>query len=108
MRCSWDWTERRSEEPSRARRRQFDVGAADMTQVHDSWRPADLTVTLASEANPPSPTVGHRSDDRPLLYPGKTHSISSEPEAGKTWFALMLCAQEMADNHAVMYLDYED
>jgi hypothetical protein len=57
---------------------------------------------------PPSPTVGRRSDGKGLFYPGKTHTVVSETEAGKTWFALAAAIHEMAVGCHVFYIDFED
>jgi hypothetical protein len=55
-----------------------------------SWTPIDL-VTAAD--TPP--------------YPGLRHVYSGEPEALKSWAALVLCAEQIALGHNVMYVDYE-
>jgi hypothetical protein len=59
-----------------------------------SWRPVDLTSVLDGTWQPPVPSVGRRSDGLGLFYQGKTHTVVSETEAGKTWFALAAAIHE--------------
>jgi hypothetical protein len=73
-----------------------------------TWRPVDLTAVLDGTWRPPEPSVGRRSDDNGVFYPGKTHTVVSETEAGKTWFALAACKSEMEDGCHVFYIDFED
>jgi hypothetical protein len=72
------------------------------------WRPVDLAPVLDGSSKPLRPTVGRRSDGRPLLYAGKVHAVASETEGGKTMLALALASQELAAGRAVLYLDFED
>lgn len=73
-----------------------------------TWQPVDLAAVLAGTWQPPQPTVGRRSDGRGLFYPGKTHTVVSETEGGKTWLALSAALDEMATGRHVLYLDFED
>lgn len=73
-----------------------------------SWRPVDLSTVLAGTYTPPQPTVGRRTDGHGLFYPGKCHTVVSETEGGKTWFALSACLDEMQAGNHVVYLDFED
>lgn len=73
-----------------------------------SWRPVDLGPVLAGTYEPPRPTVGRRDDGVGLFYPGRMHTIASESEAGKTWFALYAVRAELEAGNAVVYLDFED
>lgn len=73
-----------------------------------SWRPVDLTPVLDGRWTPPKPTVGSRTDSAGLFYPGKSHTVVSETEAGKTWFALSACQEEMLSGAHVLYVDFED
>ena len=57
---------------------------------------------------PPQPSVGQRRDGQGLFYPGKTHTVVSETEGGKTWFALAACIAEMDAGCHVVYIDFED
>lgn len=87
------------------------VGAARKPANDDerhTWRRVDLGPVLDGTWRPPKPTVGARDDDVGLFYSGKLHTISSESEAGKSWFALAACAHELRAGNAVIYLDFED
>lgn len=72
------------------------------------WRPIDLTDVLNGDWEPPKPTVGARDDGIGLFYPGRVHTVASEPEGGKTWFALAAAATELGRGNGVIYLDFED
>ena len=78
------------------------------TETPSSWRPVDLTSVLDGTWKPLEPSVGRRSDGKGLFYPGKTHTVISETEAGKTWFALAAAIHEMAIGCHVFYIDFED
>ncbi|WP_158604500.1 AAA family ATPase [Nocardioides mangrovicus] len=73
-----------------------------------AWNTADVRLYLRGDLPGIRPTVGRRSDGQCLLYPGSTHSLASEPEAGKSWLALAICVQEIKAGRPVVYLDYED
>ncbi len=45
---------------------------------------------------------------RPLLYPGRTHSIFGEPGGGKTWIALYAIAERLNAGQPVLLIDWED
>jgi 5S rRNA maturation endonuclease (ribonuclease M5) len=76
--------------------------------ITSSWLPVDLGPALEGDWQPPQPTVGQRTDGRGLFYPGKSHAIISETEAGKTWFALAACYDEINADRHVLYVDFED
>lgn len=73
-----------------------------------TWRPRDLEDVLNGTYQPPTPTVGRRDDGVGLFYAGRMHSIVGESEGGKTWFALMTVASELAAGNAVVFIDFED
>ena len=73
-----------------------------------SWQPVDLGPILAGNWQPPQPTVGRRADGKGLFYPGKGHTVISETEGGKTWFALCAALDEMRAGNHVLYIDFED
>jgi hypothetical protein len=73
-----------------------------------TWRPRDLDDVLNGTYQAPKPTVGQRDDGVGLFYPGRMHSIVGESEGGKTWFALMAAASELASGNAVVFIDFED
>ncbi len=70
------------------------------TSPLDSWRRVDI---LSVGADPPaSPTIAG------LLYADRSHLLSGETEAVKTWQALVFCAEVMAAGKSVAYVDYEN
>ncbi|QYA94036.1 AAA family ATPase [Streptomyces anulatus] len=73
-----------------------------------TWAAQDLRSVLNGTYTPPQPSVGRRDDGVGLFYPGRMNSVASESEAGKTWFALIACLQEINDGNHVLYLDFED
>ncbi|MFE2132264.1 DNA primase [Streptomyces sp. NPDC059466] len=73
-----------------------------------TWAAQDLRSVLDGTYKPPQPTVGRRDDEVGLFYPGRMNSVASESEAGKTWFALIACLQEINDGNHVLYIDFED
>ncbi|PKT67562.1 DNA primase [Streptomyces populi] len=73
-----------------------------------TWAPQDLRSVLDGSYKPPQPSVGRRDDGVGLFYPGRMNSVASESEAGKTWFALIACLQEINDGNHVLYVDFED
>lgn len=80
----------------------------DQPDFKRTWCPADLSDVLDGTWKAPEPTVGRRTDNVGLFYPGKCHTIASESEAGKTWLALSACGDEISDGNHVIYLDFED
>ncbi|MFD7996283.1 AAA family ATPase [Streptomyces mexicanus] len=73
-----------------------------------TWRPRNLEDVLDGTYKPPVPEIGRRNDGVGLFYPGRMHSVVGESEGGKTWFALMVVASELAAGHAVVFIDFED
>ena len=88
--------------------REAEGQSEDEPEVPSSWRPVDLTSVLDGTWQPPKPTVGRRQDGLGLFYPGKTHTVVSETEGGKTWLALAACIAEMDAGCHVVYVDFED
>jgi len=85
-----------------------DYGTEELRSARRSWQRVDLTDVLSGRYSPPAPTVGARSDGVGLFYPGRLHTIASESEGGKTWFALYGTRYELDAGRAVVYLDFED
>lgn len=85
-----------------------DPVSASAPDVLTGWGRVDLGPYLDGTHVPPEPALLRRRDEVSLLYPGRTHWLSAEPEAGKTWAALLACAQELQAGGRVMYLDLED
>lgn len=72
------------------------------------WGPVDLTPYLDGSYRPPGPELLHRTDGTALVYPSRVHWLSGEPEAGKSWAAMLACAQVLLDGGQVVYVDLED
>ncbi len=73
-----------------------------------SWLPVDLAPYLDGTGVSPAPTLLRRRDGAALLYRGRVHWCSGEPEALKSWWALLAVAQVLADGGRAVYLDLED
>lgn len=73
-----------------------------------TWERVDLGPFLDGDYSPPMPTIGQRDDGVHLFYPSRIHSLFSEPEAGKTWFAMIVTASEMQAGNDVAFIDFED
>jgi hypothetical protein len=69
--------------------------------------PVDLEAVLAGPLDPPEPTTLVRSDGKKLLYDNMLHWVASEPEAGKSWLALMAVKECIESGRGVVYFDYE-
>lgn len=64
-----------------------------------SWHPIDL---LRHASDPPEPpTIAH------LVYPGRRHLFSGEPESLKSWAAMVLCVDQIRQGHCAAYIDFE-
>jgi hypothetical protein len=73
-----------------------------------SWAPTDLGPYLDGTHEPCVPTLLRRTDGPHLLYPGRVHWLSGEPEALKSWLALLVCVQVLDHGGRVMFVDFED
>ena len=73
-----------------------------------SWQPVDLARIVANEDQEHPPALLARVDGIRLLYPGKTHAVSGEPESAKGWLAMLASAQALSDGLLVLYADFED
>lgn len=80
----------------------------DGTTQSRPWSPIDLTSAWDDPTGPIQPTILARRDGFNLLYAGSIHTISGEPESGKSWMALIATAQQLDDGHRVVYIDFED
>jgi AAA domain len=65
-----------------------------------SWHEQD--VVALGNATPQPPEIGG------LLYPGRRHVLSGEAEAGKSWLALALAADELQADRGVVWVDGDD
>ena len=73
-------------------------GIPDILAPH-SWHPIDLIATAAEPPEPP--TISN------LVYPGRRHLFSGEPESLKSWAAMILCAEQIRQGHTTAYIDFE-
>ncbi|MFJ4617393.1 DNA primase [Streptomyces sp. NPDC088812] len=85
-----------------------EAAPAEKEPAPRTWGAQDLRSVLDGSYKPPQPTVGRRDDGVGLFYPGRMNSVASESEAGKTWFALIACLQEINEGNHALYLDFED
>ena len=69
-----------------------------MTAPH-SWQPIDL----AALGNEPPPVASISG----LTYPGSLSLFYGEPEAVKTWLALVLSLEEIRAGRPVVWIDFE-
>lgn len=76
--------------------------------VVTTWQPIDLGPVLSGDQQPVLPLIGDREDGIHLFYPGKTHSVVGESEAGKSWLALLTVYSEALTGHSTVFLDFED
>jgi hypothetical protein len=72
----------------------------DLVPSRSSWLPIDLVERAARPPEPPE-IVG-------LFYPGYNHLLSGEPEALKTWLALIAAAGELRAGRGVLWIDGDD
>jgi hypothetical protein len=82
--------------------------AEQLSPVYTSWAPVDAAAILAGELVEEPPRWLKRTDGQKLLYAGKMHSFSGEPESGKTWAALLAAAEAIEEGRDVLYVDFED
>lgn len=80
------------------------VRHAAKTEGPSTWFPVPLSGDGASI----EPTILHRSDGVPLLYPGRLHVFQGESESCKTWGAYVAVAEQVQANNHVVILDFED
>ena len=73
--------------------------AADDTVRPHSWQPVNL---IDAETAPPAPP-----SVLDVFYAGARHVPSGEPEAFKSWIALVACVDEIQAGNAVVYVDFE-
>lgn len=74
----------------------------------NTWAPVDLTAVLAGEHLDPPPTMLRRTDGTPLFYAGAVHTVSGEPESGKTWVCLVAILQLLQAGENAVLVDFED
>lgn len=80
----------------------------EANKTSSSWRFEDLTQLASGVELPPTPTVFQREDGQGLFYRGAVNDLHGEPGCGKSMIAQIAAAQELKQNHDVIYIDYED
>ena len=85
-----------------------DVPGRVETTTSSSLAPVDLTAFANGTYTPPTATVCDRSDGVTLFMPSTTYGLHADPGTGKSMVAQVLCAQELAKDNSVLYIDYED
>jgi hypothetical protein len=73
-----------------------------------SWQPLDLAHILSGDYRPTAPDLLERSDGQHLFYMGKINSLFGESGSGKTWVALLACAQAIWAGNGAVFIDLED
>jgi len=104
----YDWSKRfEQQQPPEA---QVEAERVDTPTIGwtRSWQVVDPTPVLDGTWTQPEPTIGARSDDAGILYPGKQHVAQGETEGGKSWFAACIAVAEMKAGNHVLYVDFED
>lgn len=94
--------------PSRETPVQTAVNGSGPDRTATTWAAVDLTPILEGGCAELPPVMLGRTDGAWLLYAGKVHAISGEPESGKGWLALAACAEQLGTGAPVTYLDFED
>lgn len=67
-----------------------------------------MSKVFSGDFERPKATLGRRSDGVSLLYPGREHVVSAEPESAKTWFICRVVADVLDAGGYVVYVDFED
>jgi hypothetical protein len=73
-----------------------------------TWHAVDIAAVLDGHDLDPPPVLMPRTDGHCLLYPGAVHTISGEPESGKTFACLYAATVELARGSHVAVVDFED
>lgn len=87
--------------------RDFDSWMREAFGADYDFLPVDLGPIVDGDLEPPTPTMLRRADGNHLIYEGRVHWVSSEPEAGKTWLALLATREVVNGGGRVIYFDYE-
>ena len=82
--------------------------APESDRAANTWAPLDLSAVVAGDQLGDPPALLRRTDATCLLYRGKLHALSGEPEAGKGWLALHASAERLSAGDSVLYVDFED
>jgi len=69
------------------------------------WKPISPLKALRAHGERPQPTLLRGLDGTALIYPGARVLMSGEPEAGKSWGALIIAREVVANGGRVLYVD---
>lgn len=87
----------------------FSEAAADPAPPSTTWAPLPLADVIAGGAINEPPSILRRTDGPALIYPdGRIHSIHAEPEALKTFLALLAVQELTLLGRPVVFIDFED
>lgn len=88
------------------------VQNSESPALGSTWSPLDLADTvhglLTGTVQRHKPTVGQLGNGQALFYPGKVNGLAGASNTGKSWTALVCCAQEITSGRHVVYIDLED
>lgn len=85
-----------------------DLTERDGESVESStWSSVDLTAILDGNYTPQQPELLTTVSGLALLYRGLVHSFYGESESGKSWVALLACAQVLASDGRATFIDFE-
>ena len=70
-----------------------------------SWARRDLETI---DTTPETPGILHRTDGHGLLYPGRVHWLSGDPETGKSWIAFLAAHATILNGGTVLWINLED
>jgi hypothetical protein len=104
----WDGIDAEDSTQGDAAPRHRDESAAPEGLAPASWAQVHLGSYLDGTHEATLPTLLRRTDGPHLLYPGRVHWLSGEPEALKSWLALLACVQVLDRGGRVMFVDFED
>jgi len=71
------------------------------------WEPVDLAALAGHIGEPEEPGILTREDGARLLYAGRIHWLSGEPESCKSWTAQRAGAEVIQAGGTVVYIDHE-
>lgn len=79
----------------------------EVMEFDHGWHISDMAAVMSSDYSPPEPTLLRRNDGAHLFYPARLNALWGESGSGKSWLAIVTCAQQIAAGHTVLYIDYE-
>jgi hypothetical protein len=84
----------------------------DLEAEASGWVPVDFDAVLSGIVDgtlpPMAPEVLAVQGAGCLLYVGRVNGIHGHSNAGKSWTALLACAQQLKAGQSTIYIDYED